>query len=169
MGINRQLPHLGNAGRGKFIAEWLAALSARLRDVRVGSGDWSRVCGPSVTHRHGLTAVFLDPPYADTAGRTDGVYAFDDLRVAHDVRAWAIEQGANPLMRICLAGYDGEHAMPDDWTCVEWKAKGGFGSQGDDDGTGRENAKRERLWFSPACIRPDQQRTLFDLFEEAPA
>ena len=27
---------------------------------------------------------------------------------------------------------------------------------------GRENKKRERLWFSPACITPEQERTLFD-------
>lgn len=166
-GINRQLPHLGNAGRGSFISEWMTGLSERLREVRVCAGDWSRVCGPSVTERHGVTAVFLDPPYADTAERTKNVYAVDCEQVAHDVRAWAIEQGRNPLMRICLAGYDGEHDMPDDWSVVEWKARGGFGSQGDDDGMGRENSNRERLWFSPACIKPDVNRTLFDLLETA--
>ncbi len=167
-GLNRQLPHLGNAGRGRFIAEWIGLLAERLRDVRVCAGDWSRVCGPSVTHRHGITAVFLDPPYADTAERTDGLYSTDDLSVAHDVRAWAIERGTNPLMRICLAGYDGEHEMPGDWEMVEWKARGGFGSQNDDeDGLGRVNAQRERLWFSPACIKPERTRTLFDLMEPA--
>lgn len=168
MGLNRQLPHLGDAGRGRFIAEWIGRLADRLRDVRVCAGDWSRVCGPSVTHRHGTTAVFLDPPYADTAGRTDGLYAVDCLSVAHEVREWAIEQGKNPLMRICLAGYEGEHALPNDWETVEWKARGGFGSQDDDeDGMGRQNSARERLWFSPACIKPEKQRTLFDILEAA--
>jgi hypothetical protein len=167
-GLNRKLPHLGDAGRGQFICEWISALAERLRDVRVCAGDWSRVCGPSVTHRHGLTGVFLDPPYADTAGRTDGLYACDNLSIAHDVRQWAIEQAGNPDMRICLAGYDGEHEMPGEWECVEWKARGGFGSQGDDeDGLGRANSKRERLWFSPACIRPHRDTTLFDLMEAA--
>jgi hypothetical protein len=166
MGINRQLPHLGDAGRGKFISEWMLSLADRLRDVRVCAGDWTRVCGPSVTHRHGMTGVFLDPPYADTAERTDGLYASDDLSVAHDARKWAIEQGANPSMRICLAGYEGEHTMPDGWECVEWKARGGFGSQdSDEDGTGRINSEKERLWFSPACIKPERNRTLFDLLE----
>jgi hypothetical protein len=128
-----------------------------------------RVCGPSVTHRHGITAVFLDPPYADTAGRTYGLYASDDMTVAHDVREWAIEQGSNPQMRICLAGYDGEHDMPADWEVVEWKARGGFGSQdSDDDGLGRQNSQRERMWFSPACLKPEKQRTLFDILEAAP-
>jgi hypothetical protein len=100
-----------------------------------------------------LTGVFLDPPYADTAGRTEGLYATDSLTVAHDAREWAIVEGRNPLMRIAFAGYAGEHVFPDDWACVEWKARGGFGSQGE--GKGRENSNRERLWFSPACIRID--------------
>jgi site-specific DNA-adenine methylase len=168
MGLNRQLPHLGNAGRGQFIREWMESLADRLRDVRVCAGDWSRVCGPSVTHRHGMTAVFLDPPYADTAGRTDGLYSTDDLSVAHDVREWAIENGRNKLMRICIAGYEGEHDMPSNWETVEWKAHGGFGNQNDDeDGIGRSNSARERLWFSPACIVPHRDATLFDLMEIA--
>lgn len=165
-GLNRQIPHLGDAGRGLFIAEWLGRLAERLRDVRVCAGDWSRVCGPSVTHRHGITAVFLDPPYADTAERTVGLYAADDMDVAHDVRRWAIEQGLNAQMRICLAGYDGEHEMPAEWEVVEWKARGGFGTQDDDEeGLGRMNAARERLWFSPGCIKPERNRTLLDLLE----
>lgn len=165
-GLNRQLPHLGDAGRGQFISDWLHALAERLRDVRVCAGDWSRVCGPSVTDRHGITGVFLDPPYADTAARTDGLYSTDDLQVAHAVRVWAIEHAKNPRMRICLAGYDGEHDMPDDWEVYEWKAKGGFGSQDDDEeGLGRVNCGRERLWFSPGCIRPSRDLSLFDLLE----
>ena len=33
---------------------------------------------------------------------------------------------------------------------------GGYGSQGDEDGRGRENSGRERIWFSPACLRLDR-------------
>jgi hypothetical protein len=148
-GINRQIPHLGNAGRG--IYDTFAALSARLRGVRVCCGDWSRVCGPSVTVKHGLTAVFLDPPYSETAGR-EKVYTHDCMKVAHDVREWAIASGSNPLLRIALAGYEGEHAMPDDWQCVAWKASGGYEGQGKEP-TG--NCRRERLWFSPHCEKPE--------------
>ena len=32
-----------------------------------------------------------------------------------------------------------------------WKARGGYGSQSD--GRGRENAARERIWFSPGCLK----------------
>ena len=49
------------------IVAYMRELAERLRKVRVCCGDWSRVCGPSVTIKHGITGVFLDPPYADEA------------------------------------------------------------------------------------------------------
>ena len=170
-GVNRKLPHLGDPGKERlaWLATEIGRFSVRLRNVRVCSGDWARVCAPSVTYRHGLTGVFLDPPYADTAGRTDNLYATDSTTVAHDARAWAITQGMNPLMRIVMAGYEGEHAMPADWTMVEWQAAGGYGLIGDDeDGTGRANRRRERLWLSPHCIRA-RQTDLFSALESASA
>jgi len=161
-GINRQLPHLGNAGRGinrKLpLVAWINALSDRLRRVRVCAGDWTRVTSDSVTWGHGITGVFLDPPYADTAGRTADIYAQDSLTVAHDAREWAIEAGRNPAMRIAFAGYQGEHVFPSDWAAMQWKAQGGFGAKGD--GPGRANSLRETLWFSPHCLDPNQ----LDLF-----
>jgi hypothetical protein len=147
--------------RRAWLIGYLRAFADRLRGVRVCCGDWSRVCGPSVTFRHGITGLFLDPPYADTAGRTDGLYAVDCQNVAHDVREWAIEQGKNKLMRIVLKGYDGEHVMPEDWRVIEWQAAGGYGLQGDEESQGRVNRKRERLWLSPACCRSLRQEELF--------
>ena len=163
----RQLPHLGDAGtgvqesdltsgtlaRGQILA-YMRALAERLRKVRVCCGDWSRLCGPSVTIKHGITGVFLDPPYADEADRTDNLYASDSGSVAHAVAAWALEWGEHRDMRIALCGYEDEHAIPASWECVEWKARGGYGSQGN--GSGRENAGRERIWFSPHCLKPKQ-------------
>jgi DNA adenine methylase len=157
----QQLPHLGNAGMG--IYDYFAALSARLRRVRVCCGDWERVTGDSVTFRHGVTGVLLDPPYADSAGRQDDLYGMDSLSVAHDVREWAIANGDNPLLRIALCGYEGEHTMPDGWTVHEWKAPGGFGSQGN--GNGRANAARERIWFSPHCLPVHAPMSLFAMGE----
>ena len=111
---------------------------------------------PSVTWRHGTTGVLLDPPYDD--GEHAIRYSGGESMSA-DVRAWAIEQGERDDMRIALCGYDGEHEMPSSWACVPWKAQGGYGSQGQ--GRGRDNAGRERIWFSPHCLSPDQ-RSLFD-------
>jgi hypothetical protein len=169
-GVHRKLPHLGDAGKGVLecdlsdrtsgtpIYAYMQELSNRLRKVRVCCGDWERICGPSVTFKHGLTGVFLDPPYADTAERTNDLYSHDSESVAHDVREWAIENGANPLLRIALCGYEGEHAMPSDWECIAWKARGGYGSQGNN--AARENSGRERIWFSPHCLR---QPSLFEV------
>lgn len=158
-GVHRKLPHLSDANprgcmrKGEGIYPWFEALAERLRNVRVCCGDWSRVAKPAVTFAHGVTAVFLDPPYADTANRDARLYAVDCQRVAHDVREWAIENGENPLLRIALCGYEGEHEMPADWECVPWKAMGGYGSLGN--AQARENSARERVWFSPRCLRPE--------------
>lgn len=168
-GINRQLPHLSTVGqginrqlpgttmdRGEFIRDWFVRLSRRLRAVRVCSGDWSRVLTPSVTHRHGMTGVFLDPPYgADNL--THGLY-HDESVLTADVRAWAIEHGDHPRMRIALCGYEGEHEMPDGWTVYHWKANGGYGSQGSN---GSINSSRETIWLSPHCISPQPQLALW--------
>ena len=158
MGVHRQLPHLGGAGRGnEALLAYMYQLADRLRQVRVCCGDWSRICGPTPTFKHGITAVFLDPPYSAEANRSDRVYAQDDLAVAHQVREWAIENGDNPDLRIAVCGYDGEHVLPDSWECVKWKAHGGYGSMGN--GQGRENSARETVWFSPHCL--NSQANLF--------
>jgi hypothetical protein len=167
-GVNRKLVHVGDNGRGvnrqlvhgfaetgvnacDDLVAYFRQLQARLRRVRVCCGDWTRVCGPSVTVKHGLTAVFLDPPYADTAGRQSNLYKEDSDSVAHEVREWAIENGSNPLMRIALCGYDGEHQMPPNWKVFGWNAGMGYGGQADDKSG---NGKRERIWFSPHCREP---------------
>lgn len=161
-GVNRKLVHLGDAGQGvnrkldSGLVGWFTALADRLRDVRVCSGDWGRVCGPSPTFRHGMTAVFLDPPY----DQYEALYHIEDT-VSAAVREWAIEAGKNPLMRVELCGYEGEHAMPGDWEVYAWKAHGGYANQAsDDDSAGKLNAHLERIWFSPACLKPSTQGVL---------
>ena len=185
-GVHRKLVHLGNTGQGvhrklvhlvgpsgngiqttkvgESLYEWFRALADRLRRVRVCCGDWSRIMGPTPTVKHGLTAVFLDPPYAAEAGRDEDLYREESGCVAHEVRQWCLENGDNPKLRIALCGYEGEHAMPDSWQRVSWKAKGGYGALGN--GRGRTNAGRERIWFSPHCLTgqegcPSEQGTFF--------
>lgn len=163
-GVKRKRPHLGDAGRGTqrasngALGDYFQALADRLKNVRVCSGDWSRICGDSPTIKNGLTAVFLDPPYSIEAERDNDLYRVEDGSVAHDVRGWAIERGDNPLFRIALCGYDSEHAMPDTWETFAWSTGGGYENQGK--GTG--NGKREVIWFSPHCLKPHSQRGLFD-------
>ena len=159
-GVNRQRVHLGNPGQdsepqARDLRPWFRELSARLARVRVCCGDWSRVCGPSVTFKNGITGVFLDPPYADTAGRAGDLYRVDSETVAHAVRDWAVENGERPDMRIALCGYEGEHEMPATWAVHGWSAGEGYGAQTTER---TENGKRERIWFSPACLSATQGR-----------
>jgi hypothetical protein len=132
-------------------------LADRLRLVRITCGDFSRVLTPAVTISHGLTGVILDPPYGLKV-RTKRIYDDEDAAsmeheetVAQRAAAWAREVGEDPLYRIVLCGYEGEHEMPSSWWCVPWTARGGYGLQAH--GRGRENREKERLWFSPGCIR----------------
>ena len=167
-GIHRKLPHVGDAGRAPSeqlphlsgaqgvnrlehrsgVRDYLRAIAARLRGVRVACGDWSRVTGDSVTWRHGMTGVFLDPPYAE--GAQQYAAGGTGTGLSAEVRAWAIEAGKRPDMRVVLAGLEGEHEFPSDWRVIPWKARGGYGGQR----VGEENVnrKRERLWLSPACL-----------------
>jgi len=149
---SQKRPHLGDQGRGE-IYDYFRLLSDRFRRVRVCCGDWSRVCGPTPTVKQGLTAVFLDPPYSAEAGRENEIYAVENLTVAHDVREWCLERGDDPLIRIALCGYEGEHDELEQhgWDVVAWKARGGYARQGR---RGEINARRERIWYSPHCINP---------------
>ena len=203
-GVNRQLPHLGNNGQGvnrpqarepgtsvdygyhpmtmPELRRWFQFLSARLRHVRILNGDWRRAVtgGAAMTlpvrmQPDGAVGIFLDPPYADTAERTDNLYANDSLTVAHDVREWAIKAARNPKWRIVLAGFDGEHDELHErhgWRVVEWYRagflKGGMGNTAgtDEDGTVGHVQHKERLWLSPGCLtaeveKPARQADLF--------
>jgi DNA adenine methylase len=155
---SRAKPHTGY-GMGILgnSASSLASLCARLRGVHVVCGSWERVApSPGVFSTvPGIHAVFLDPPYAQEL-RAD-CYSTDVPDVAKDCAAWARENAENPRLRIALCGYEGEHDMPG-WASVQWKAQGGYALTGEN--RGRENAKRETIWFSPHCLSA-RQASLF--------
>lgn len=159
---SEQLPHLQPGSRGEHreslnggscaatrenLLAAFAALRDRMRRVRVACGSWERVLTEAVTTGHGVTGVLLDPPYAEG---DDNLYGNHDKAVSAHVRRWAIDNGGNPNLRIAFCGYDGEHeAFPEGWRCVAWKAQGGYGS-------GNGNPYRERIWLSPACLKPKE-------------
>lgn len=159
---SRKMPSIGvpdgrecGGGRGIFTEEirtiglydYLCALSVRLRRVRVCCGDWRRVLTPSVTTYVGECGVLLDPPYSHDL--RERCYS-EDHDISAEVRQWAVEHGENPRFRIALCGYDGEHTMPAHWECVAWKAHGGYSRSE----RGVANRERERIWFSPHCLKP---------------
>jgi hypothetical protein len=162
-GVIRRLPRLnGEAGLHRPrhraggecpLPQYLLDLSRRLRRVRVCCGDWSRVLTHSVTDHHGLTAVFLDPPYA--TNRDDRMFARDDRDVHWAAREWAIRNGDNPKLRIALCGYKDDFAMPAGWSWIRGKRDHGYGNMArvkGASGHGSANAYREVIWLSPACL-----------------
>lgn len=170
LGFQRKVPHISNNGRGISalgvrddsadagpIYRMMHRLAARLRHVRVASGDWSRVCGSGVSYGKAV-GIFLDPPYAATD--RSGVYTHDDTSVSIAARDWAIDcaKKHGDRARIVFAGYAGE-ADTDErfaaagWRTFRWKASGGFGNQRRDGENA--NAARETLWLSPGCLPID--------------
>ena len=152
-GINRKLPHLGDAGTGEydlrlaFVSEWLNALRDRLCRVRITCGGFERVLSPSVTLEHaGVTGVFLDPPYDGT----EYVYG-TTVSISERVRNWCLENGANPRLRIVLAGRGEEHddLLSHGWLKTVWSARRGYST------VNAGERHTEALWYSPSCVKSD--------------
>lgn len=153
-GVNRQLPHLSaGQGRSAYIHEWFGALMDRTRGVRVTVGDWQRVLTDSVTVRHGLTGVFLDPPY--TKGAMDYAAGGVGGELADKVRAWCAKNGNDKRLRIVLCGHAGEHdaLLQDGWHTRAWTARKGYAITDE----AVENSASETLWCSPHCV-PERQK-----------
>ena len=165
--IYRKRPQLTGAGTGihsisnrdeDTITNFMYALSERIRNIRVCCGDWLRVLGPTPTYlTHGLTGVFLDPPYPKEE-RHEGLYSEDSDDLPWLVKDWALENGDNPLMRIALCGYEGTYEMPSSWKEVAWIASAGLSAQNLD--RDNQNRYRERIWFSPHCLKTEQLKFL---------
>jgi hypothetical protein len=163
-GVPKQMPRVtAEQGTQTYAApgallDYFARLSDRLRRVRFLCGDWQRAVKDSVTVNHGLTVVFLDPPYP--AAEHDMAYhAEHGGDVWYEAAQWAVAHGDDHRLRICIAGYDSpatDALFPASWARERWQARGGYANQ-KADGRGRANAKRECLWFSPACLNPLEQ------------
>ena len=153
-GIQKSIPFHGKQGlmtRTDHAVKWLQRLRDRLRDVRILCGDWSRAVKPTYTSQHGLTGVFLDPPYDCENYR----FYRDDSNLYVSLCEWCLEAGRNKGFRIALCGY--ADTLPVDleshgWDEYAWTAQGGRVTPGADSD---RNRHRERIWFSPHCCRPE--------------
>jgi site-specific DNA-adenine methylase len=169
-----QLPHLGGeytAGQGVHapstrskLVHTLRAIAKRLQYTRITCGDFERILSPAVTWRHGLTGVFLDPPYPSDAGSMGGIYSDEAHERETFARAfrYCLANDDQKDLRIALCYYEGTRVDDSDvsdklrslgWEIVAWKAGGGYGGQ---NMRGNDNAKRERIAFSPHCLRAKQ-------------
>ncbi len=176
-GVNRQCVHLGDAGRGvnrkrphfggehggmpgvlrpnQGLLEWMQALAARLRYVRVCCGDWKRVVTTGALSHGNPAGIFLDPPYSQDVRATD-LYGQEAGIIPAEAHQWCIENGENPRYRIALCGYDGEHNELEahGWRVHNWKANVSY--QTAKGSANKDNRKLERIWFSPNCLANQQ-------------
>lgn len=155
-GVNRQMESL---------VDYFAELAARLRDVRVCCGDWSRVVTTGALSYGRTVGVFLDPPYLGDV-RSKDIYAVDDHTVSNDVREWCLANGDDPRLRIVLAGYGDEHdhLIPATWRRIHWSANAAYQRRDNKAGKNHENRHKEVLWLSPHCDNPAP--SLFDAIGE---
>jgi len=157
--VHRKIPEVGGqGGRGTHghrvhdLTAWFATLQQRLRKVRVCCGDFERVLGPAVlatSARDAFTGVFLDPPYAHEL-RDPNLYANEDATASARARAWCLANGANPRLRVVLAGLGEEHdaLLAHGWWSSSWTGASGYARVSG-------NRHHEKLWFSPHCLRAD--------------
>jgi len=160
-GINK-LPNLGRTmgvlkksirERPNGLHDWIYNLSQRFRNVQVICGDWERsVTEGALSSSCSFIGVFLDPPYTKKAGRMAKLYVHDDLVVGNQVFDWVVENGNNKKMRIAVCGFEGEYEFPQSWECVSWKSNGGYSKP---ESTKNNNKEKERIWFSPHCLKPN--------------
>lgn len=126
------------------VHEWFQTISERIKKAVILCDDWKKSVTSAVLHgsKTDYCAVFLDPPYGEDR-RTD-LYQVDSKTVYQDVLEWALNN-SDDKTRICVAGYEGEHDLLEDhgWDVVPWSST-----------HGGESRHKERLWFSPSCIKP---------------
>jgi DNA adenine methylase len=160
--------HHGSGVHGKDqrtrLYEVFEQLRARMKHVRVTCGPAERILTPAVTWRHGTTGIFLDPPYPPDSGCEKDIYSGSvgvEREAFDSAFRYCVENGHDKRLRIALCYYEGtlsdgknvsEALCSLGWDIVAWKAGGGYGGQS---GT-NENAARERIAFSPGCLRAKQ-------------
>jgi len=137
------------------LKQYMRKLQDRLRFVRVCNGDWMRVCSPTVTYRHGLTGLFLDPPYSLEKNRQANVYGelSKQGNLNADLTKFLLENQNIDGLRVAICGLEGEYDLPKKyWDCVEWMGNSGYA-----DKTVNKNREKERIWFNKQCIDPNKR------------
>jgi hypothetical protein len=101
----------------------------------------------SVTVLHGLTGVFLDPPYL--RGAMDYAVGGVGTNLAAEVQTWCAANGGNPMLRIVICGHAGEHdaLLAHGWGTRKWAARTGYARTDE----AVANSASETIWCSPHC------------------
>lgn len=154
----------GNAQKRESLHLWFNSLSERLQCVYFLAGDWlqavasNTVMGITPSDPDRITGIFFDPPYAEGVDARKELYKEEGFDIAGAVQEWAIANGDNPQLRICIAGYEGDYAdYPAGWTSAYWKRGAGMETSGE---STLHHRRQEALWFSPHCLTEEKQLSL---------
>jgi len=157
MGLGAQVNKIHSAPI--TVAEWLEAISVRLRRVAVLNRPWHAILksdtlrGDTATVNFHSLGILLDPPYLNE--QRSGLYESDadtERRddPARDSYAWAVEHGERYRVAYCC--HDGDFPLPDGWT-KHVETLGGIRRED-------RRHRRDCIMFSPACVQ-DAQGDLF--------
>ena len=121
-GAGPSCDHLGEVLTGERLRPWFRALAQRLSRVIVLNRSWESAVTDSVLQQtpsspKPTVAVFMDPPYKTTGGRSTGLYVGDTAGTSDDVAeasyAWAVEHGDR--YRVAYACHVGDFEIPPGW------------------------------------------------------
>ena len=135
---------------------WMESLAARLRNVRIYGGDWSKALDPERLDRGQPTSVFLDPPYkkvksGSILGAVDTMYSSDWENQSDDIATqsyqWAVENGSKYRIAYCCG--TGDFPCPDGWEEYTTRFRPGFSSDE------KRDQYQDVMFFSPTCVKPD--------------
>lgn len=157
--------------KNKRLMKWFRTLSDRLTNARIACGDWQRVISSRSLLRGqsaGKVGIFLDPPYPTVyeTGEQSSRIVYEKqknsgdklLQIQKDVYLFCRKNG-NENVRIAVCGYTGDGyeklVKKHGWTEHEWKTTGGFANTGGHkESKAKDNRHRERIFFSPNCLKP---------------
>ena len=153
LGVSVQTKRDGEVLTGERLRPWFRALAQRLARVIVLNRSWESAVTDSVLQQtpsspKPVVAVFMDPPYKTTGGRSTGLYVGDRAGISDDVATasyeWAVEHGAK--YRIAYACHAGDFPVPDGWE-IESR---GFSGHRD---AKKKAESQDCVMFSPACVQ----------------
>jgi DNA adenine methylase len=170
--IKSKIPRLTGKGQGvnksrirlhcneRRLYEWFIALSNRLSRVEIFCDDWKQACEKVCCSPNQTVGIFLDPPYSTPNRKV--VYHYDNQSIAAEVLAWCLEHGAKENYRIVVAGYEEyEPLLKHGWWAERWTRNGGYANMAKDElSRAKLDRHRERLYFSPHCLRGPTTLTL---------
>lgn len=142
----------------------MTAIANRLRYVMTSCGSWKRVIKSQSFIDKGTFGIFGDPPYPETYNKDASCRpTYGGMKqTGEQIRDEMLDRlgtiGSQKNVRIAICGYSGDGyevlVEKKGWDEMAWTATGGYANQGKEET--RKNRFKERIWFSPHCLKPSR-------------